>query len=344
MTIEVANSLIVGQTNTPLDARTRIATLADTATVANPYVGMRVYVLDEAKSYIVKSLKDKLIGAYTVPDAQIDTIEPLGADGTSSYTYIAYASDNAGTGFSLTPSAALPYRAEIVSATVIATPTLTDFAGATWVKYIGEDGADGADGLANPMTTAGDIIVGGTDGEPVRLPKGADGKVIGIEAGVIAWVTPTGGVGNLPMLFALPSKLEGDPALHFAIEFHETDDYSGTAVYSIDTAVSQTGVKVFDGTAWVPFPADGAGTIFYGNQIKIEYNEAMGGVPKNVRYKLYLKSDGPTVQPWKYTAYPAIGGADGSGQGDKGETGTITVIVSATEPENPGNGTIWIQE
>ena len=75
MTIEVANSLIVGQTNTPLDARTRIATLADTATVANPFVGMRVYVLDEAKSYIVKSLKDKLIGAYTVPDAQIDTVE-----------------------------------------------------------------------------------------------------------------------------------------------------------------------------------------------------------------------------------------------------------------------------
>lgn len=232
MTIEVANSLSLGQTNTPLDARTRIATLADTATVANPFVGMRVYVLDEAKSYIVKSLKDKLIGAYTVPDAQIDTVEPL--------------------------------TAEL----------------------------------------------------------------------------------NLPMLFALPSKLEGDPALHFAIEFHETDDYSGTAVYSIDTAVSQTGVKVFDGTAWVAFPAGGAGTIFYGNQIKIEYNEAMGGAPKNVRYKLYLKDDDPTAQPWKYTAYPAVGGADGGGgvDGVDGVDGNINAIVSATPPENPGNGTIWIQE
>ena len=48
-------------------------------------------------------------------------------------------------------------------------------------------------GFANPMTTAGDIIVGSTDGVPVRLPKGADGKVIGTESGAVAWVTPAGG-------------------------------------------------------------------------------------------------------------------------------------------------------
>ena len=45
----------------------------------------------------------------------------------------------------------------------------------------------------------------------------------------------------------------------------------------------------------------------------------MGGVPKNVRYKLYLKDDDPTAQPWKYTAYPAVGGADGGVKGDKGD-------------------------
>lgn len=59
-------------------------------------------------------------------------------------------------------------------------------------------GADGADGdMLNPMTTAGDIIVGGTDGAPVRLPKGADGKVLGVESGTVVWVTPTGGGGGL---------------------------------------------------------------------------------------------------------------------------------------------------
>ena len=33
-------------------------------------------------------------------------------------------------------------------------------------------------GFANPMTTAGDIIVGSTDGAPARLAKGADKKVL----------------------------------------------------------------------------------------------------------------------------------------------------------------------
>lgn len=32
-----------------------------------------------------------------------------------------------------------------------------------------------ASGMTNPMTTAGDIIVGGTDGAPNRLAKGTNG-------------------------------------------------------------------------------------------------------------------------------------------------------------------------
>ena len=55
-------------------------------------------------------------------------------------------------------------------------------------------------GFANPMTTAGDIIVGGTDGAPARLAKGADGKVLGVESGAVAWVTPTGGGDKGDML------------------------------------------------------------------------------------------------------------------------------------------------
>lgn len=61
-----------------------------------------------------------------------------GDDGVSSYLYIAYASDSAGTGFSLTWSNGLKYRAEIISRTEIATPTLSDFANATWAKFIGD--------------------------------------------------------------------------------------------------------------------------------------------------------------------------------------------------------------
>ncbi len=69
-----------------------------------------------------------------------------GTDGTSMYTYVAYATDNSGTGFSLTPTDLLKYRAEIHVTSPLTPPTSTDFSGATWVKYIGDDGEDGGGG------------------------------------------------------------------------------------------------------------------------------------------------------------------------------------------------------
>lgn len=53
--------------------------------------------------------------------------------------------------------------------------------------------ATGGAGMTNPMTTAGDLIVGGPAGVPNRLPVGATGKVLGVVAGSPAWVDPAGG-------------------------------------------------------------------------------------------------------------------------------------------------------
>lgn len=82
-----------------------------------------------------------------------------GADGVSSYTYVAYASDASGAGFSLTPSNALPFRAEIHTTTAIETPDAADFAGATWVKYLGNDGGGAGDMLKSVYDTNDDGIV-----------------------------------------------------------------------------------------------------------------------------------------------------------------------------------------
>jgi len=73
-----------------------------------------------------------------------------GEDGISTYTYVAYASDNAGSDFSLTPSDELKYRAEIHVASPLSPPTSSDFSEAVWVKYIGDDGDPGGGGDANP--------------------------------------------------------------------------------------------------------------------------------------------------------------------------------------------------
>lgn len=61
-----------------------------------------------------------------------------GSAGISNYVHVAYASDSSGTGISFTPTNSLKYRAEIVNQSP--TATTSDFAEATWVKYLGDDG------------------------------------------------------------------------------------------------------------------------------------------------------------------------------------------------------------
>ena len=75
--IEIANPLIPGAVDTPLDARSRAATLADVENIALPYVGMTFYVVATQKWYRVKTLKAKTIGAATVANAVIDAYEEV---------------------------------------------------------------------------------------------------------------------------------------------------------------------------------------------------------------------------------------------------------------------------
>lgn len=82
MLIEVAGSLIPGTVNTPLDQRTRVADLSEISSIENPFVGMKIYCTGTGKTYTVKSLKEKLIGSFTVQNALINEYEadPDGSD------------------------------------------------------------------------------------------------------------------------------------------------------------------------------------------------------------------------------------------------------------------------
>lgn len=57
-------------------------------------------------------------------------------------------------------------------------------------------------GFANPMTTAGDLIIGGSSGTPTRLAKGYQGQVLKVGASTLEWVADTG--------FANPMEELGD--------------------------------------------------------------------------------------------------------------------------------------
>lgn len=59
----------------------------------------------------------------------------------------------------------------------------------------------GGGGMTNPMTTAGDIIVGGASGAPARLAKGTDGQMLLMAAGAQAY-------GSNPILAGYKETLE----------------------------------------------------------------------------------------------------------------------------------------
>lgn len=80
-TIQVGGQLQPGTVDTPLDARSRVATLGDIANIPVPYIGMSFYVKATGKLYVVKSLKSKQIGPVVSENAAIDEYEAIGSGG-----------------------------------------------------------------------------------------------------------------------------------------------------------------------------------------------------------------------------------------------------------------------
>jgi hypothetical protein len=71
----------ISSKNTPMDIRTRLESISEVELVPNPFVGMMFYVMDEDKFYVVKKLKDRVIGTMVITDALIDEFEPFIAQG-----------------------------------------------------------------------------------------------------------------------------------------------------------------------------------------------------------------------------------------------------------------------
>ena len=65
-------------------------------------------------------------------------------------------------------------------------PVVYSYNGSAWVQQPGG-------GMTNPMTTAGDMIIGGVSGSPTRLAAGTDGYVMTMADGSPVWQAPSGG-------------------------------------------------------------------------------------------------------------------------------------------------------
>lgn len=81
--IIIGGALLPSTPDTPTDARCRVQTFEDIQNVENPYVGMKIYVVDSGKEYVVRKLIDKEVGGITItggsidPDGLIDTVEEM---------------------------------------------------------------------------------------------------------------------------------------------------------------------------------------------------------------------------------------------------------------------------
>lgn len=102
----------------------------------------------------------------------------LGSDGTSTYTYVAYASNSSGANFSNTPSDSLKYRAEIHVSSPITTPTSSDFSGAVWQKFLGDSGTNGTNGTRGSRFNYGTAVTG-TSATPTAFATGISDSLAG---------------------------------------------------------------------------------------------------------------------------------------------------------------------
>lgn len=121
--------------------------------------------------------KSKLAGVATGATANADT-DSLTEGSTNQYFTAARVRDVVLTGLSLAAGTAIEAADSVLVALGKLQRQITDLATSVAGK------------MANPMTTAGDLIVGGSSGAPQRLAKGADGQVLTIVSGGAAWAVP----------------------------------------------------------------------------------------------------------------------------------------------------------
>jgi hypothetical protein len=110
----------------------------------------------------------------------------------------------------------------------------------------------GGSGLTNPMTTAGDMIVGGASGAPQRVAIGANGQIWTVVSGNEAWANPADVVsssppintqtaaGYHPILADAPqsSNYEGWVTMNNASANNVTLDPHGTTPWVVGTMIA----------------------------------------------------------------------------------------------------------
>jgi hypothetical protein len=104
----------------------------------------------------------------------------------------------------------------------------------------------GGGGMTNPMTTAGDIIVGGTGGTPQRLGIGSNGQILAVSSGAPAWQDIPVGLtvildgGGQAIQTTQPKPLVRVPFAGTVTAWYVNADQSGSIVVDVQRAAAGT--------------------------------------------------------------------------------------------------------
>jgi hypothetical protein len=93
--------------------------------------------------------------------------------------------------------------------------------------------------MANPMTTAADLIVGGTAGAPARLAKGSDGQVLTVDPSthLLVWATPAAASVATDALWDTAGDLALGSGANTAVKLAKGNDSDVLTVDPADHAV-----------------------------------------------------------------------------------------------------------
>jgi hypothetical protein len=199
-------------------------------------------------------------------------------------------------------------------------------------QAVAQSASGGGSGLINPMTTAGDLIVGGAAGAPARLAKGADGTQLTMVSGAQAWAADTGLVN--PMTTAGDIIIGGVAGAAGRLGI-------GTANYVL---TSLSGAP-----AWAALPATGSAPPI-NTQTGTSYHPVLADAPQSSNYEGWVTMNNAaantiTLDPHSTTAWvtgtliPAV--QLGAGQTAFVAGAGVTFLNPSSLTARAQNSTIW---
>lgn len=127
---------------------------------------------------------------------------------------------------------------------------------------LGPFGTTSGGGMTNPMTTAGDTIVGGASGTPQRLPIGTAGQVYTVVSGAPAWASAASASLAPVIAFNLTNKSGGAVTSGDVVILDSSNDEAFTT-----TTTASGGIQV--GIAQESIASNGVGLVAFSGYVPL---------------------------------------------------------------------------